>query len=226
MRRIILPLIFGCLGTAVLASLGFWQLQRLAWKEAVLAEIGARIGDAPVAVPAAPDPEADRYLPVSVAGRTTGEALYALVSTKERGAGYRVISAFETGEGRRILLDEGYLPVQGVDTRAAPPAVTMEVTGNLHWPDEIDGFTPDPDLAAGLVFARDVPVLSAALGTEPVLVVAREIAAPAPRATPMPVTTSGIPNNHLGYAVQWFGLAIVWAGMTAFLIWRIQRRSE
>ena len=225
MRRIFLPLLFGCLGVAILASLGFWQMQRLAWKEAVLAQIEARIGDAPVALPAAPDPDMDRYLPVDVTGRTTGEALYALVSTKERGAGYRIISAFETGDGRRILIDEGYVPVEGVETRTAPPAVAMEVTGNLHWPEEVDRFTPAPDLDDGLVFARDVPVLAGALGTDPVLIVVRSVAGATPRATPMPVTTAAIPNNHLGYAVQWFGLAIVWAGMTAFLIWRIQRRT-
>ena len=43
---------------------------------------------------------------------------------------------------------------------------------------------------------------------------------------PLPVTTEGIPNNHLGYAVQWFGLALVWAGMTLFLLWRTARRTE
>src|SRR6056297_1509135 len=96
MRRLILPLLFGILGTAVLVSLGAWQMQRLAWKEGVLSEIDARIGAAPIALPEGPDPVADRYLPVVLAGRTTGEALYALVSTKDLGAGYRLISGFET----------------------------------------------------------------------------------------------------------------------------------
>lgn len=225
MKRLILPLLFGLFGVGVLASLGVWQLERLQWKEDVLAAIEARIGDAPVALPARPAVETDRYLPVTLVGRTTGEALYALVSTKRRGAGYRLISGFETAEGRRVLLDEGFLPVAGVDTGVAPPSVQLSVVGNLHWPDEVDGFTPEPDIEAGLVFARDVPVLAEALGTEPLLIVAREVSGADPRATPMPVTTAGIPNNHLGYAVQWFGLALVWAGMTAFLIWRIHRRT-
>jgi surfeit locus 1 family protein len=68
--------------------------------------------------------------------------------------------------------------------------------------------------------------MAAALGTEPVLVVARSVEGTAPRAQAMPVDTEGIPNDHLGYAIQWFGLAMVWAGMTVWLLWRIRRRRS
>jgi surfeit locus 1 family protein len=61
-------------GVAILVSLGVWQVQRLAWKEGVLAEIEARIAAAPVALPEAPDPEADRYLPVADGGAILGRA--------------------------------------------------------------------------------------------------------------------------------------------------------
>ena len=101
----------------------------------------------------------------------------------------------------------------------------VEVIGNLHWPDEVDSWTPAPD-ARGVFFGRDIPAMAARLGTEPVLVVAREVSQNTPPATPLPVTTEGIPNNHLGYAVQWFGLALVWAGMTIFLLWRTAKRTD
>jgi surfeit locus 1 family protein len=97
------------------------------------------------------------------------------------------------------------------------------VEGNLHWPEEVDGFTPAPDARTGLWFARDVPAMAEALGSEPVLIVARSPTAPG--IEPLPVDTSHIPNDHLGYAVQWFGLAAVWLGMTAYLLWRIRRRT-
>lgn len=219
-RRMILPLLFGLIGAAVLIGLGLWQLDRLAWKEAQLADIAARIVADPVALPATPDPVQDRYLPVSASGSFTGETLSVLVSRKQIGAGVRVIEVFET-EGRRVLVDRGFVAEadRGRDLGAAAP----EVVGNLHWPDEVDGFTPPPDPATGLWFARDVPGMAAALNSEPLLIVAR--APTAPGIEPMPVDTSGIPNNHLGYAVQWFGLATVWLGMTAYLLWRIRRRT-
>ncbi|MBT8415306.1 MAG: SURF1 family protein [Boseongicola sp.] len=219
--RLVVPLIFGILGCAVLVTLGSWQLERLAWKTALLDEIEARIGAEPVALPDVFDVEADRFLPVVVSGRTLGAELVALTSVQGVGPGYRIVSAFETDAGRRIMVDEGFVPSDARDVER--PGVAMSVVGNLHWPREVDSFTPEPDLDAGLVFARDVGVMAEALGTEPVLVVARAVSGTTPRATPLPVTSAGIPNNHLGYAVQWFGLAIVWAGMTAFFLWRMRR---
>jgi surfeit locus 1 family protein len=223
MRRYLIPLIFGLGGCAFLASLGAWQLQRLEWKEAILADIEARIAAAPVAVPAAPIPEADRYLPVTATGDLLGTSLRVLVSTKERGAGYRLVTPLMLEDGRRVMVDEGFV---GLEENTAPGAAAgVTVTGNLHWPEEMDSWTPEPDVSDGLFYARDVTAMTSALGTEPVLIVARTVTGTDPRATPMPVTSIGIPNNHLGYAVQWFGLALVWLGMTAFLLWRIRKRT-
>ena len=222
MTRLVFPVLIGLLGVAVLAGLGVWQLQRLAWKEGILTQIDARISAEAVALPAAPDPEADRYLPVRITGTTTGETIPVLISLQRQGAGYRAISAFETDMGRRILIDEGFIPQS--QWTGPLPATPMTVTGNLHWPDEVDGFTPEPDRAANIWFARDLPALAAELNTEPVLVVARVVTGTDARATPVPVEGGGIPNNHLGYAIQWFGLAAVWAAMTTF--WVIRRRKE
>jgi len=224
MRRYLFALIAGLGGAAVLVALGLWQLQRLDWKEGVLAEIEARIGAAPVAVPAAPDPARDLYLPVAVTGITGARELHVLVSQKVQGAGFRIVTAFETPEGRRILLDRGFVHDEA---KTAPrPPERLTVTGNLHWPDDRDGFTPDNDPDANFWFARDLPEMAAALGTEPVLVVARATDPPQAGIAPLPVGPDGIPNNHLGYAVQWFGMAVVWLGMTALLIRRISRRAR
>ena len=220
-RRMILPLLFGLIGTAILMSLGFWQVQRMQWKEGILADITARISAAPVALPATPDPKGDRYLPVTVNGRFTGQTLRVLVSRKEIGAGVRIIEAFQTDDGRRVLVDRGFLPA--ADKNRALSVSNATVTGNLHWPQETDSFTPPPDLKTGLWYARDVAAMSRALDTEPTFLVAREPTGDGIEA--MPVDTSGIPNDHWGYAVQWFSMAAVWLGMTVYLLWRIRQRT-
>jgi len=221
LRRMIFPLAIGLLGGAILISLGVWQMQRLAWKEAVLAEISARISDSAVPLPATPDPEADRYMPVTAQGRFTGEHADVLVSRKQIGAGVRVIEVFETDDGRRVLVDRGFLRD---DDRGNPrESGPAQVEGNLHWPDEIDDFTPPPDATTGLWFARDVAALADALQTEPTFIVARRPTGGA--IEPMPVDTSGIPNDHMNYAITWFSLAAVWLGMTAYLLWRIRQRT-
>ena len=223
MGRLIAAGIFGIVGVAILVSLGVWQMQRLDWKQAVLADIEARIAADPVPVPAAPDAEADRYLPVEVTGRFGDQVIRVLVSQRGLGAGYRLISPFETGDGRRLLVDRGV--IRTADETPAAPAGEVTVTGNLHWPEERDGFTPENDLDANIWFAREVPVLAGHFGTEPVLVIARVLAPAEPAVTPLPVSTEGIPNDHLNYAITWFSLAAVWLGMTLFLLWRIRRRT-
>lgn len=221
MRRFVLPLAFGILGFAVLCSLGVWQIQRLHWKERVLADISSRIAASPVPLPAHPALPGDRYLPVTVTGRFTGQEIDVLASTRDEGAGIRVIAAFQTDTGRRVMVDRGFL---ADDLRGQPrTADAATITGNLHWPDETDGFTPPPDAKTGLWFARDVPAMADKLASESVLIVARNDTGDQIR--PLPVDTSGIPNDHLGYALQWFGMAAVWAGMTGLYLWRIRRRT-
>ncbi|KIC43760.1 cytochrome oxidase biogenesis protein Surf1, facilitates heme A insertion [Ruegeria sp. ANG-S4] len=221
MRRTLFLLIFGLAGLGVLVSLGVWQVQRLAWKQGVLAEIESRISAAPVALPMQVAEDADKYLPVTVSGDMQPGEIHVLVSVKQVGAGYRIIQPFRTDD-RTILVDRGFVPVTAKDT----PRQTgqMEIYGNLHWPDEIDRYTPEPDLDANIWFARDVPNLAAALESEPVLLIARSPTDPG--VTPLPVDTAGIPNDHLQYAITWFGLALVWAAMTGYFLWRSRASSE
>lgn len=224
MRRILFPLILGVVGVAILVALGVWQLQRLDWKEGVLARIEAQMGAAPGALPAqGQTSEAGKYQPVAVTGRTVGPELHMLTGMTGVGPGYQVITAFETGDGRRILLDRGFLPEVGKD--APRPPVALTIAGNLHWPEEASSTTPEPDMGRNIWFARDVPAMAAHLGAEPVLVVARGVTGDAQGIIPVPVSTAGIPNDHLGYAITWFSLAVVWAGMTAYLLWRIRQRT-
>lgn len=222
-KKVILPLVFGLGGAAILISLGLWQLQRMEWKEAVLAEIDQTITAAPIAVPSNPTEATDQFRPVTATGLITDEEITILASTKTLGASYRIISVFETG-GRRLLLDRGFVPI--TDQNAPRPAVEAEITGNLHWPDEINSSTPEPDLGAGIWFGRDIEAMAGALNTEPVMIVLRGTSESNPVTTPFPLDSAGIPNDHLEYVLTWFGLAIVWLGMTGFLLWRINRKTQ
>jgi surfeit locus 1 family protein len=223
-RRLILPLVFGIAGTLILVALGTWQVQRLAWKMDIIDRIEARLAAAPVAVPQDADPERHQYLRVTARGVVGAEELHVYTSIPPHGVGYRVIAPFEIEEGRRILLDRGFV---GREDKDAPrPAAALTVEGALHWPQETDRFTPAPDPETNIWFARDVPLMAAMLETEPVLLVTESFS-PLVDGAPIPVpVTPNIPNNHLEYAVTWYGLAIVWACMTVYWIWRIARRPD
>ena len=224
--RLAITLLAALAGAALLLSLGVWQVQRLEWKQGVLAELEARLHALPEPLPVAPDPARDALTPVRLTGTIGDEELRVMASSKRLGPVFRIVSPFETDDGRRVLLDRGAVPAAARDEPRTGGRAT--VLGNLHWPDERDGWTPADEPAANLWYARDVDAMAGALATEPVMVVAREIAhasGRAPQVTPLPLDTAGIPNDHLGYAVTWFGLAAAWVAMSAAFLWR-QRRPD
>ena len=224
LRRTIGPLIFGIGGLAVLLSLGFWQVARLEWKTGIIANIESRIHADPIAVPDAPNPEADRYLPVVISGSYDGEVAHVLSSQREQGTGSHVIAVLDADDGRRILVDRGFMSDaarEGADLAAE----NVTVIGNLLWPIDSDSFTPPPDLNRNLWFSRDIDPIAEHRGTERVMIVARTDQPGTPGLSPVPINTADIKNDHLGYAITWFSLAFVWAVMTAILLWRIRRNT-
>ena len=222
MKRVLFA-VFSLAGTAVLLWLGNWQLDRLAWKQTVLEQIDQRIAAPAVPVPPIPDPSEDMYLQVFAEGRFGQEYIRVLVSQKRIGAGYRVISAFKT-EGRRILVDRGFIDLSMSSDMQADQAVVVQ--GNLHWPDEVDGFTPAPELEKNIWFARDVRALSEALQTQPILIVASQISPPDQNIKPLEIDSSAIPNDHLQYAVTWFSLAAIWIMMSGAFLWHSQKKKK
>ena len=228
MPRIALPLITGLIGIAILVSLGTWQMQRLEWKRGILSEIESRIGGSYQQIPPLSTviPERDRYTPVALVGQIGEEEVLVLVSQKRVGAGYRVISPFSLNDGRRILLDRGFTPVDQRGADRSRLKEEIEVQGNLHWPDDRTSSTPENDINGNTWFARDVALMAETLKTEPLLVIARNMSPPDPGVTPLPVDTSGIPNDHLQYAITWYSLAVVWLIGTIALVWRLRQTKE
>lgn len=220
-RQTIFALLLGLAGTGTLIGLGVWQLQRLEWKEGIIAGASAMIAADPIPLPATPDPTQDRYRAVSVSGSFTGEEAHVLTSTREEGPGFLVIAAYTTDDGRQILIDRGFVP-ETEKTTPRPPR-SQAVTGNLNWPDDVTSSTPGYDADRAIWYGRDVTGIATLLNTEPVLVIARSDTGDG--VIPRPVTTAGFRNDHWQYAVTWFSLAVAWAGMTVFLLWRIRGRT-
>ena len=225
--RIAAPILFGVLGTAALLMLGAWQISRLQWKEARIAEMDSRLKAPAVDLPATVGPKTHDFRKVRVRGSfREGRQAAFLTSQKPDGPGYRIITAFAAEDGRAILIDRGYVP-EAMRNEIPPPQTSLIIEGVLRWPDETTTMTPAPDLELGLWFARDVPALAAALATEPILVVATgggEAGADDwPRRSPPRINP---PNDHLEYAITWFSLAAIWAVMGVLLVRRERRRTD
>ncbi|MFS4437209.1 SURF1 family protein [Paracoccaceae bacterium GXU_MW_L88] len=208
------------LGFGLLVSLAVWQWNKVGPKTAMIESIEARLTEDAVALPEIPTEEADEYQRVTIDGTFLPGQIRALAATPQ-GSGYRIIAPFETS-GRTIMVDRGFVPRAQADLTW--PTGTAEVVGNLHWPNEGGSGIPDPDMDNLIWFARDVPSMAATLGTDPILVVQSNQTDGAPFVMPV---TPNLPNDHFGYAIQWFCMAIAWAMMTSWYIWRMWRgRNE
>jgi surfeit locus 1 family protein len=235
--RVVAALAFGAAGVAILLGLMTWQLQRLAWKEGLIATLEQRLAEPPAALPAAPDPETWEFRRVAVIGRfieTPGahgfvDAAY-LTTIRPWGAGYRIVQPFATDDGRTLLIDRGYVPVaeknEGGRAALATPVAEgpLTVTGALRWPQDADFFAYEAAGPADNVWlTRSVASLAPLWGAEMLLIVAETSTGDGDWPVPQPVTVA-LPNDHLEYAVTWGGLAAVWAVMAGLLARREMRR--
>jgi surfeit locus 1 family protein len=210
-------------GVALLTALGVWQLERRSWKLALLAEIAERMAAAPTDLP---EPAsfgregADTYAYRRV--HATGEYLHdreTLVWTATRlGSGYWVLTPLRTPGGLIVLVNRGFVPAE----RAAPAA---RAAGLVPGPAVVDGLVrlTEPkgawlrhnDPAAGRWYSRDVAAIAAAkqLGNVAPYFVDAD-ATPVPGGLPVGgLTVTSLPNNHLVYALTWFSLALLLAGV-------------
>jgi len=213
------PLLIGTGGFCVLIGLGVWQTSKVAAKNRVIADAEQRLLAAPRALPETPDEERDNYKRVKVEGQfVNDEESYFLTSQTLKGPGFDVIVPFETTDGRRILVDRGYVP-QRLRDPASRKETTIEgvtvVEGVLRWPDDTSAWTLDADLGKREFYSRSVAPLADMMKTEQVMVMASETGGNDwPRGSKAQVN---IRNSHLPYAIQWFAIAGVWLLMS--LIW-------
>ena len=221
MGRLWFLLTIGLIGTGILVSLGVWQVQRLAWKQELLAGIEAQVNAAPVVARQGITPDIVRYAPVTVTGVFDTSHIRMLASRRSIGPVYRIIRPFDLHSGQRILVDTGWQrqSVEVVDV----PITSLTLTGNLDAPMEADKFTPAPDVKQNIWFARDVPAMAEVLDTAPIMLVLRDAPETDLGVTPWPVDSAGIPNDHLQYAITWFSLAVIWVGMTLYFLRRSRR---
>jgi surfeit locus 1 family protein len=207
----------------ILIGLGVWQVERLQWKQAVLARIAA-LRDAPaqsvgpvLARVAAGEDMAFAHVRAECPGLDSAPFVQ-IYAVREGEAGVRLVSACRLAAGpyASILVDRGFVR----DIISARPPVTpgatnpVAVTGVLHRPEPRGPFTPAN--TSGLWFWRDTAGIAAALHAQrpaPLFLAAETSTNPGWRAlTPAPLPGE-VPNNHLAYTLTWFGLAAGLAGV-------------
>jgi len=208
---------------AILVALGLWQLERKAWKENLIARIDTRARAAPAEiVPEArwPDWRAadDEFRRVRLSGTFLHDrevAVHGLMSS-QRGSpvqGYYLFTPLRLASGAFVLVNRGFVPTELRDPARrieTAPSGEVALTGLVRAPETRGLFMPENEPGADRWFTRDVAVMAGARGLERAAPFWIDLD-PVPNATGWPrpgQTRFAIPNNHLGYAVTWFGLAL------------------
>jgi surfeit locus 1 family protein len=231
--RVLGALVFTLAGVAILLGLMTWQIQRLGWKEDLIALLESRLAMPPLdGAPAAFAPEME-FRRVALSGRFTFAPgahgfrdVARLTTIRPWGAGYRVIQPFEAEDGRLFLVDRGFVPVaeknvDGAARRPTPaPEGALTLVASIRWPVDSDFFADEEAGPADNVWlTREVDRLAPLWGAEPVLLVAETDTSVGDWPKPLP-TTVDLPNDHLEYAITWGALAAIWATLGAVLVRR------
>ncbi len=224
----------------LLVSLGNWQMRRLAWKEDLIAKIEARAHAAPQALPSESEwpslkPDDYEYRHVSVTGvfEHDKETLIFRASGPNEGLstpGYVVMTPLRLPTGAHVLIARGFVPEAFKEPQSRPQGQVqgpVTLSGLMRAPEARNGFTPADTPEKGLWYTRDPDAMAASLNLPRVAPFSLDAdATPVPGGWPRAgVTVVKITNDHLSYALTWYGLAVTLVGLVGFVFWRNRRRA-
>ncbi|MBC8717918.1 SURF1 family protein [Ochrobactrum sp. Marseille-Q0166] len=224
----------------ILLGLGTWQVERLHWKEALLASTQQRVHETPLPLAEMEkiyhDEGTVEYRPVTVSGTFMHQGERHFLATYQGQPGFNVYTPLMLEDGRFILINRGFVPYEKKDQQT-------RLDGQLDGPVTINGlardplhskpsyFLPDNDTDKNIFYwkdwsamaeSADIPSLDEAV---PFFIDADNT----PNFGGLPIggiTIIDFPNNHLQYAVTWYGLALALLGVVVAWFWRYRKATK
>ncbi|BCB20836.1 SURF1 family protein [Bosea sp. ANAM02] len=239
---LLLPTLLTVAGVLVLCTLGTWQLQRMGEKHAYIERLQREAAGKPAAMP----PSADwakldaaaldlthvvakgSYVDDRIAGVRTTIAAGPPGSRQLSGFGRWIFQAFKLEDGGIILVNRGFVPESRLG-QIGPASGPDTIAGFLRAPESRNSFTPQDLPAIREFYTRDPAAIAASLG-QPAAPFYLEAAREGDGMTPpagvdVRELIARIPDNHLQYALTWFGLALTLLGLFAAWVWQTRKTS-
>lgn len=219
---------------AVLISLGFWQVQRLQWKEGLIATIEQRIASPPQPLTEIEERFYDHgdvdYFPVTATGEFLHGAERHFFATWRGESGFYVYTPLQLADGRAVFVNRGFVPYDRKEPATRPQGQMdgeTTVTGLARNPlfEKPSFILPDNEPEKNLFYWKDIEAMAASADLPadaqlvPFFIDADDAANPG--SLPIGgVTMVSLPNNHLQYVITWFGLAAALAAVAIAWFWR------
>src|SRR3954471_21624716 len=223
--------LFTLAAVAIMVGLGTWQVERLAWKNALIERIESGMRAAPVPLPARVENPADwDFRRVSVTGQFLHDHELDLAARSMNGrVGYQIVTPLKRDNGTLVLVNRGWVPLEKRDPGSRPeglPAGTVTVEGVARVPAERGWMQPDKDPGKNMWVWSELSAMAAQAGADaPLPVVIEAGNTPNPGGFPIGGQTNvNIANNHLQYAFTWYSLAITL--IVVYFVFHWRRGSE
>ena len=234
LRPVLAPGLATLIALAILLALGLWQLERKVWKENLITHIEMRAhGEPGEIVPEARWPEwrpaDDEFRRVRLKGTFLHDkevAVHGLMSA-QRGSpvqGFYIFTPLRLASGAIVMVNRGFVPAELRDPARrgeSPPTGEAAVTGLVRAPETRGWFIPENRPEREDWFTRDLAAMARVHGLERVAPFWIDLD-PVPAASGWPrsgQTRLAIPNNHLGYALTWFGIALTLVAVFGTWAW-------
>lgn len=232
------------LAFALLIALGTWQIERKGWKENLIASVTERLAAPAKELPPQADWQKldrarDEYSRVKFEATFDNgrEALVFAAPSAFRpdaeGPGYWVFTPARLNGSGTVMVNRGFVPDGRQDPKSRSEgelAGPVEITGAMRWTGDRHWFTPKDDPAHNLWFTADTGSMATVKGLNSAgnlvapFYVEQEAPVP-PGGLPQPGRLKvALPDNHLQYALTWYGLAAVLAGV--FGVWTFTSRRQ
>ncbi|MDI5927692.1 SURF1 family protein [Rhizobium leguminosarum] len=213
---------------AALAALGTWQVERLAWKRDLIVRVDQRVHAAPVPAPARSDwnkvsAADDEYRRVTVSGTLANDKETLVYASTALGPGYWVMTPMTFADGSSILVNRGFVPTDRRDPasrREGEVSGPVEITGLVRMTEPKGSLLQSNDVAADRWYSRDVAAIAQKRGIDTIAPYFIDADATAnPGGLPVGgLTVIDFPNNHLVYAITWYGLAAMVLALLVFIL--------
>jgi cytochrome oxidase assembly protein ShyY1 len=239
-RSVLIPSLFTVAACCVLIGLGVWQLERLAWKESLIAALARRVSAPPMPLEPASawpklDPSADEFRRVSLRVQFIPGSEARVYSggaglrDDVKGPGYFAFAPARLADGSTVVINRGHVANPNPDASLKPialPEKSVDVVGALRSPERPGWFVTPYSERQDLWLVRDPLAMAARYSWGEVAPFYIELESPTPPGgvpKPGPLTVK-LRNDHFGYAMTWFGLAAVLAIM--FGVWTVSRAQR